>query len=165
MAPLKPGEFFPEGVTFTYVAPSEDAITACGLPITYKASEEFKDKKVVLIAVPGAFTPTCQEKHIQSYLENLDELKAKGVDAVVVVAFNDHWVMDAWRKANAVKDPSVIFASDAGLAFSKSLGWSDGERAARYLIVVDQGKVVYAGIDTVRGSIEKSGAKAALAHL
>jgi len=165
MAPLKPGDSFPDGVAFTYIAPNENAITACGLPVKYNASEEFKSKKVVLVAVPGAFTPTCQEQHIQSYLASLDQLKAKGVDTIVVIAYNDQWVMDAWRKANGIKDPSVIFASDDGISFSKSLDWTMGERTGRYLIVVDHGKVVYADIDTKRGSIEKSGAEAALAHL
>lgn len=165
MASLTPGQSFPDNVVFTSVALDEKAITACGLPIKYNASEEFKSKKAVLIAVPGAFSPTCQEMHLPSYLANLDQLKAKGVDTLVVIASNDHWVMDAWRKANGVKDPSVIFASDDEASFSKSLGWATGQRAGRYLIIVDHGKVVHADIETVRGSVEKVGAEAALAHL
>jgi len=73
--------------------------------------------------------------------------------------------MDAWRKANNVKDPSVVFASDDNSSFSRSLGWTNGPRLGRYLILVDHGKVVYADIETVKGSIEKSGAEVALAHL
>jgi len=165
MAPLKPGEAFPDGVVFTTVAPNDKDITACGLPIKYNASEQFKGNKAILVAVPGAFTPACQEQHLQSYLANLDRLKAKGVDTIVVIAYNDAWVMDAWRKANGVQDPSVIFANDDDNNFSKSLGWTNGQRLGRYLIIVDHGKVVYADIETVKGSIEKSGAEAALAHL
>lgn len=60
------------------------------------------------MAVPGAFTPTCQEQHITSYTENLDKLKAKGVDQVIFIAMNDWWVMAAWAKANGIKDESIV---------------------------------------------------------
>lgn len=163
---LKVGDSFPENVTFTYVAPTGELdLTACGLPIKYNASEEFKNKKVVLVAVPGAFTPTCQVQHVTSYLAKLDELKAKGVDQVIFIASNDHWVMAAWGKANGVKDDSILFMSDAGLEFSKSIGWIQGDRTQRYAIIVDHGKVVYADADNVRGSIEKSGAEGVLSKL
>ena len=69
---------------------------------------EFKNKKVVLVSVPGAFTPLCQEQHIQSYINSLDKLKAKGVDQVIVIAYNDWWVMAAWAKANGIKDDSIV---------------------------------------------------------
>ena len=68
---------------------------------------EFANKKVVLLATPGAFTPTCSVKHIPPYIENLAVLKAKGVDLVAVVCSNDAWVMEAWRKANGVRDEIV----------------------------------------------------------
>ena len=58
--------------------------------------------------MPGAFTPTCQEQHVTSYLANLDKLKAAGVDRVIFIASNDHWVMAAWGKANGVKDDSIV---------------------------------------------------------
>lgn len=69
---------------------------------------EFKNKKVVLVAVPGAFTPTCQVAHIPSYTSNIDKLKAKGVDQIVVIASNDAFVMSAWGKANNVKDDFIV---------------------------------------------------------
>jgi alkyl hydroperoxide reductase 1 len=62
----------------------------------------------VLVAVPGAFTPTCQEQHIVSYLSHLAELKAKGVDKVIFIASNDAFVMSAWGKANGIKDESIV---------------------------------------------------------
>jgi alkyl hydroperoxide reductase 1 len=132
MTTLTVGSPFPEGVSFTYVAPTGSLdLTVCGLPIKYDASKgtytllthhpltviiltptnkttEFKTKKVVLVAVPGAFTPTCQEQHITSYLANLDKLKAKGVDSVVFIASNDAFVMSAWGKANGIKDDSIV---------------------------------------------------------
>ncbi|KAL2023584.1 hypothetical protein VTK56DRAFT_2192 [Thermocarpiscus australiensis] len=166
MSALKAGDSFPEGVTFTYVPPTGDlTLTACGIPIPYDASKEFKTKKVVLVAVPGAFTPTCQEQHITSYLANLGNLKAKGVDAIIFIAYNDPFVMSAWGKANGIKDESILFMSDTNTAFSKSIGWTIGERTGRYAIVVDHGKVVYAEADTVKGSIANSGAEAVLAKL
>ena len=70
-----------------------------------------KDKKVVIVAVPGAFTPTCQVAHIPSYTSNIDQLKAKGVDQVVVIACNDPFVMSAWGKANKVSDDYIVCAS------------------------------------------------------
>ena len=76
--------------------------------------KEFKNKKVVLVAVPGAFTPTCQVSHVPSYLNNADKLKAQGVDQVLVIASNDPFVMSAWAKANGIKDSS-FFVSAASM--------------------------------------------------
>lgn len=73
----------------------------------------------MLVSVPGAFTPTCQEQHLTSYLDsdNYKKLKAKGVDSVIFIASNDHWVMAAWGKANGVKDDSIVSCfSDVALA-------------------------------------------------
>jgi len=167
MAELKVGDTFPEGVSFSYVPVSSDNsdITSCGIPQKYDASKEFKNKKVVLVSVPGAFTPTCQVSHIPSYINNKEKLKAQGVDQVVVVAFNDAWVMSAWGKANGVKDDFIVFACDPEIQFSKSIGWFAGERTARYAIVVDHGKVTYAAKEEAKGSIELSGAEAVLAKL
>ncbi|KAB5517324.1 Redoxin [Coniochaeta sp. 2T2.1] len=167
MTELKAGDSFPEGVSFTYVpyTPEQSDIIACGIGIKYDASKEAKDKKIVIVAVPGAFTPTCQEQHVISYIKNKDALRAKGVDRVVFIAANDHFVMSAWGKANGVKDDYIIFASDNGVEFSKSIGWVNGDRTQRYAIVVDHGKVTYAERDTVRGTITHSGAEGVLAKL
>lgn len=166
MSALKAGDDFPDGVTFTYVKPSGDLdLTVCGLQVKYDASEEFKDKKVVLVAVPGAFTPACQERHLSSYLKHIDDFKAKGVDQVVFIAYNDAWVMSAWGKANGVKDDSILFLSDGAVEFSKSIGWIQGERTQRYALIIDHGKVTYAETETVRGSLANSGAEATLAKL
>lgn len=162
---LKAGDDFPEGVSFTYVPykPETSAVTACGIPVKYDASKEFKDKKVVIVSVPGAFTPTCQNTHIQGYIEKLSELKAKGVDQVIVIAYNDAWVQAAWAKANGIKD-EIIFASDDNAAFSNSIGWTLGPRTARYAIVVDHGKVIYAEKEPGK-EVTVSGVDAVLAKL
>ncbi|CRK27749.1 Peroxiredoxin Pen c 3 like protein [Verticillium longisporum] len=164
---LKVGDSFPEGVIFSYVPvqPETSEFTACGIPVNYNASKEFANKKVILVAVPGAFTPTCSVAHVPSYLANLDALKAKGVDQVVFIAYNDAFVMSAWGKANGVKDEFILFASDAGAAFSQSIGWTLGERTARYALVVDHGKVTYSELETEKGSIALTGAEGVLSKL
>lgn len=68
----------------------------------------FKNKKVVLVAVPGAFTPTCQANHLPGFIQNIEALKAKGIEQVVVIASNDPFVMSAWGKANYTKDDYIV---------------------------------------------------------
>ncbi|CAN8100677.1 unnamed protein product [Discula destructiva] len=161
------GQAFPEDVAFQHVpyVPEKAGVhEICGMPVKYDASKEFKNKKVVIVAVPGAFTPTCSEQHVPSFLEKKEELKAKGVDQVIVIAFNDAWVMSAWGKANGVKDDFFIFATDTEAKFSKSIGWTMGERTGRYAIVVDHGKVTYAE-EAEKGGIAGSDADSVLAKL
>lgn len=167
MPELKAGDAFPQGVTFQYIpyTPENSEFTSCGIPINFDASKEFASKKVVIVAVPGAFTPTCSAAHLPSYINNKEKLQAAGVDQVVFIAYNDAFVMSAWGKANNIKDDFIIFAADNGAEFSKSIGWTAGERTARYAIVVDHGKVTYAGLETEKGSLEVSGAEAVLSKL
>jgi len=166
MAELKLGDSFPSDVTFNYVPYTEDKgdITACGIPINYNAGKEWADKKVVLFAVPGAFTPGCSVKHLPGYIENLPALKGKGVDIVAVIAFNDAWVMSAWGKANGIKGDDILFLTDVDTAFSKKLGWVGGGRTARYALVIDHGKIVYAEKEPGR-EVTVSSAEAVLAKL
>ncbi|KAJ9155677.1 hypothetical protein NKR23_g1816 [Pleurostoma richardsiae] len=165
--PLKAGDSFPEGVTFTYIpyTPEKASLGACGLPIKYDASKEFKNKKVVVVAVPGAFTPTCTERHLPGFLEKKEELKAKGVDNLIIIAYNDAFVMSAWGKANGVQDDYTLFMSDDGLKFSKPIGWYAGDRTARYALIVDHGKVTYAEKETAMGALDVSGVDAVLSKL
>ncbi|CCX08477.1 Redoxin [Pyronema domesticum] len=161
---IKAGDNFPEGVTFSYIPYMGDDITTCGRPIQLKASEDWANKKVVLFSVPGAFTPTCSEQHLPGYIAKLKELKAKGVDVVAVIAYNDAFVMSAWSKANGIKNDEILFLSDDEAKFSKQIGWTAGLRTARYALVVDNGKIVYAGRDEP-GKLEASSAEAVLAKL
>jgi len=166
MAELKVGDSFPAGVTFSYVPYTEESaeITACGIPINYDASKEWANKKVVLFSVPGAFTPGCSARHLPGYINNLSKIKAKGVDVVAVIAYNDAFVMSAWGKANGIKNDDILFLSDVGTAFSKKLGWTNGERTARYALVIDHGKIVYAEKEPGR-EVTVSSAEAVLAKL
>lgn len=86
----------------------KDTITSCGIPQQFKASKEFADKKVVLFAVPGAFTPGCSVRHLPGYIEYLNDIKGKGVDLVIVIAMNDAFVMSAWGKANGIKNDDIV---------------------------------------------------------
>lgn len=118
------------------------------MPQEYDASKEFAGKKVVIVSVPGAFTPGCQAFHIPPYLQNLDKLQSQGVDLVVVIASNDAWVMSAWGKVNGVKgDSKILFMSDTKTFFSKAHGWEAGmgDRNGRWAMIVEKdGTVSYA---------------------
>ncbi|KIW70719.1 hypothetical protein, variant [Phialophora macrospora] len=165
MSGLKVGDQFPDDVVFSYIpyTPESADITSCGIPQNYNASKEWADKKVVLFAVPGAFTPGCSVKHLPGYIQALQDLKGKSVDIVAVLAYNDAFVMSAWGKANGIKD-EILFLSDPETKFSKSIGWTLGERTARYAIVIDHGKIVYAEKEPGR-DVTVSGAQAVLSKL
>ncbi|TGZ82449.1 Redoxin [Ascodesmis nigricans] len=167
MSGLKAGDKFPQGVTFNYVpySPEKDDINACGRPISFDASKEWAGKRVVLFAVPGAFTPTCSEAHLPGYIKNLPELKKRGVDVVAVTSYNDAFVMNAWSKANGIKNDEILFLEDPEAKFAKSIGWTMGPRTARFAVLVDKdGTILYAGKDE-KGQLEKSTAEAVLAKL
>ena len=128
-------------------------------------------KKVVLFAVPGAFTPTCHAKHVPSYLENLDALRAKGVDAVACVAVNDAFVLDAWGKAVG-SDGKLMLLSDGNATFTKAVGldfdgsgFGLGTRSKRYSMMVDNGVVKALNVEESPGVMEVSGADRILAAL
>ncbi|KAK6086097.1 redoxin [Seiridium cupressi] len=162
------GKPFPEGISFTYVPPTPEKseVTACGIPVKFDASKEFKDKKVVIVSVPGAFTPTCQADHLSGYIKKFDQLKKAGVDLLIFIAYNDPFVMSAWGKANEITDDKILFMSDDNIAFSSSIGWiiEGAGRTARYAVVVDKGTVTYAEKEPAKG-VDVSGVDAVLAKL
>ncbi len=128
-------------------------------------------KKVVLFAVPGAFTPTCHAKHVPSYLEHHDALKAKGVDTVACVAVNDAFVLDAWAKAVHATD-KIVLLSDGNATFTKAVGldfdgsgFGLGTRSKRYSMLVDNGVVKALNVEESPGVMEVSGADGILAAL
>jgi glutaredoxin/glutathione-dependent peroxiredoxin len=128
-------------------------------------------KKVVLFAVPGAFTPTCSDRHLPGFVEQAEALKAKGVDTIVCVAVNDPFVMSAWEKARNVggkiemlSDGNGEFTRAVGLEFDGS-GFGLGKRSRRYAMVVDNGTVKTLLVEEVPSQAERSGASAILASL
>jgi peroxiredoxin len=107
----------------------------------------FKGRKVVLFAVPGAFTPTCQNNHLPGYLKNAETIKAKGVDAIAVTGVNDVFVMNAWCKANDAEG-KIEFLADGNADFAKALGlamdgsgFGLGTRGQRFSMLVNDGVV------------------------
>src|SRR6185436_3461978 len=114
-------------------------------PKEISTDEIFKGKKVVLFAVPGAFTPTCSAKHLPGFVQNADALKGKGVDTVACIAVNDAFVMGAWGKDQST-DGKVVMLADGSAAFTKALGLEldlvargMGTRSQRYALVADNG--------------------------
>ncbi|PWY99480.1 Redoxin-domain-containing protein [Testicularia cyperi] len=159
--------------TFMYVpyTPELDDGTACGVPTKVQTHEALKGKKVVIVSVPGAYTPTCHVNHIPPYIQQVEEFKAKGVDEVYVIAQNDPFVMSAWGVQNKAQG-KVIFATDLGLEFSKAIGsiadlsaMGFGERTGRYALIVDNLKVVDFSPEPSPGQVEVSGAQHVLAKL
>lgn len=107
------------------------------------------DNQVVLVSVPGAFTPSCQAYHLPPYIDQFDKLKSKGADLVVIIGFNDGWVMSAWGKVNRVPANSteILLMGDTKSQFSKKHGWDAGmgDRNGRWAMVIDKdGTVKYA---------------------
>src|SRR5579864_4669907 len=94
---------------------------ADGAPQTVKTGEVLGKGKVVLFAVPGAFTPGCSKIHLPGYVEGYDALKHKGVDAVACVSVNDAWVMQAWADAQGV-DGRILMLADGNAEFTKAMG-------------------------------------------
>ncbi len=137
-----------------------------------KTTEEiFKGKKVVLFAVPGAFTPTCHKNHLPSYLNNYDAIMAKGVDAIMVTSTNDPFVMKAWAEATGGKG-KIQFLSDGNGDFAKATGlgldgsaFGLGLRSKRYAMIVNDAKVEWIAVEDSPSEADASGAEALLKHL
>ena len=128
-------------------------------------SELFAGKKVVVLAVPGAFTPGCSMTHLPGFVVNADKIKAMGVDSIICLSVNDVFVMDAWGKAQNAE--AIIMAADGSGDFTRLLdleldatGFGMGIRSRRYAMVVDNGEVTYLGVDAK--AIEQSAAEAVM---
>lgn len=132
--------------------------------------ELFGGKKVVLFAVPGAFTPTCSEQHLPGYVEKADAIRAKGVDDIICISVNDAFVMDAWGKDRGVGDKVTMIADGNG-DLAKALGLDmDGSgigfglRAQRFAAIVEDGVVTKLAVEKPM-SFEVSDADSILAAL
>ena len=132
--------------------------------------EIFKGKKVVLFAVPGAFTPTCSAKHLPGFVQDADAIKAKGVDTIVCLAVNDVFVLGAWGKDQGVGD-KVLLLADGSAAFTKALGLELdlvarglGVRSQRFALIAEDGKVTHLAVEAA-GGFDVSRAEAILAAL
>lgn len=116
-----------------------------GEATTHNTLSFFSGKKVVLFAVPGAFTPTCSEAHLPGFVVNADEFKAKGVDHIVCISVNDSFVMSAWGEAQNAEN--LVMLADGDGSYTKKLGLEmdtagfGGIRSQRYAMIVDDGVV------------------------
>lgn len=144
-------------------------MTADG-PKPVSTDDLFAGKKVVLFAVPGAFTPLCSGQHLPGYVKLADQFKAKGVDSIVCVSVNDAFVMGAWGKDQQVGDKVVLLA-DGNADFAKAVGleldgsgFGMGKRSQRYALVADNGVVKHIGVEEGR-TFEASKAETVLAGL
>ena len=141
-----------------------------GRPRKIGVSELFAGKKVVLFALPGAFTPTCSATHLPGYVVHADEIKAKGVDSIVCLSVNDAFVMDAWGKVQNVDD-RIAMVADGNGDFTRAIGlemdgsgFGLGLRSQRYAMIVENGVVKLLNVEAPR-AFEVSSAEAILQHL
>jgi len=130
----------------------------------------FAGKKVVLFALPGAFTPTCSAKHVPGFVGNFDALSAKGVDLIACLSVNDAFVMGAWGKDQKAED-KVLMLADGNADFTKAVGldadfnaYGMGTRSQRYAMVIDDGVVTLLNVEKP-GAFEVSTAETILAAL
>ena len=139
-----------------------------GEMLTHQTSELFANKKVVLFAVPGAFTPTCSAAHLPGYVVSADELKAKGVDEIICLSVNDAFVMQAWGESQNAEN--IMMLADGDGSYTKALGLSmdtagfGGVRSQRYAMIIDNGKVASLHIEAPK-SFEVSKAEVILDNL
>jgi glutaredoxin/glutathione-dependent peroxiredoxin len=139
-------------------------------PKDVTTDEVFKGKRVVLFALPGAFTPTCSAKHLPGFVQNASAIRAKGIDTIACLSVNDAFVMGAWGKDQKVGD-KVVMLADGNAEFTKALGLENdnssygmGLRSKRYAMVVDNGVVKALNVEKP-GSFEVSSAEAVMKAL
>jgi len=155
---------------FSEISDNDDA-SSCGLPQQMTTHELFAGKKVVLFAVPGAFTPTCQNAHITGFIDKADAIKDKGVDLLACVATNDVFVMYAWgrhlkvgNKIVMLSDGNGDFVTDIGLSLDLTKASMGSRRSARFAMIINNLVVEYLGVEN-SGGVTVSGADAVLAKL
>ena len=159
---IQPGERLPD-VEFFVTTPD-------GLD-TLSSEAVFKGRRVVLVGVPGAFTPTCDRNHLPGFVAEADAVLASGIDAIAVTAVNDAFVLRAWA-ASADPEGRITFLGDGNGAFARAIGLTlDGSargfgiRSKRYAMVVADGVVESIAVEDAPGQADVSGVGAVLARL
>jgi peroxiredoxin len=142
---IKVGDTLPAGTLSEYIEVEGGGCTVG--PNDFKVGELVRGRKVVIFGLPGAFTPTCSAKHVPSYVQNLDKLKAKGVDEVLCMSVNDAFVMGAWARDQKTGG-KVRMMGDGSATYTKALGLELdltakglGLRCQRFSMLVDHGVV------------------------
>ena len=159
--PIQVGDRLPQ-VTFRVMTPEG--------PAAKTTDDLFKGRKVVLVAVPGAFTPTCHRNHLPGYVQKLEQIRTRGVDAVLVTSVNDVFVMDAWGKASGAEGIELLadgngeFAQAIGLTLDRK-DFGLGIRSQRYSMVVEDGVVKSLNVEDTPSKADISGAENLLKDL
>ncbi|WP_322867791.1 peroxiredoxin [Aquicoccus sp. G2-2] len=160
---IKTGEKLPEGRLMALGAGGPEAVELQG---------KLEGRKVVIFAVPGAYTPTCHSEHVPSFVRVKDQLAEKGVDEVICVAVNDPFVMQAWGEATGATKAGITMLSDADGAFTKALGMDFDAapagllgRSQRYALMAEDGVVKVLHAEESPGTCGTSGGEALLAAI
>lgn len=131
-----------------------------------------KGRKVVIFAVPGAFTPTCHSAHLPSFMKTKEAFTEKGVDEVICIAVNDPFVMKAWGEATGAADAGITLLSDGTSAFTGAMGMAFDAppaglmaRSKRYALLAEDGVVKVLHLEESPGTCEISGGEALLAAI
>jgi glutaredoxin/glutathione-dependent peroxiredoxin len=142
-----------------------------GGPQARTTDEIFSGRKIVLVGMPGAFTPTCHRNHLPGFVENRDVILEKGVDEIVVLTTNDAFVMGAWAEQSGAKD-RILFVSDGNADFVRKAGLDFdgtargmGTRAKRFAMIVDDGVVTSIALEDQPGQASASSAARILEQL
>jgi glutaredoxin/glutathione-dependent peroxiredoxin len=140
-------------------------------PITVSSTELLGRGKVVLFAVPGAFTPVCSEQHLPGFVLRAQEIRDKGVDTIACISVNDPYVMRAWGEQHGAGD-AVVMLADPEAAFTRAMGMATdasasglGERSRRYAAVIEDGTITAFDVEARTVDHEVSTAHALLARL
>ena len=159
---IKIGDHLPQA-TFRVMTPDG--------PAARTTDDVFKGRKVALVAVPGAYTPTCDRNHLPGFVSRADEIRAAGIDAIVVTSVNDVFVLKAWSassgadgKVEMLSDGNGDFAKALGLAFDGS-GFGLGTRSQRYAMLVDDGVVMSLNVEDAPSKADVSSAENFLRQL
>jgi cytochrome c peroxidase len=141
-------------------------------PAPVEIGDKVKGRKVVIFAVPGAFTPTCHAAHVPSFVRTKSDLEAKGVDEVICVSVNDPFVMDAWGDASGASEAGITLLADPQSAFTRAVGMQFDApvvglmgRSKRYAMVVEDGKVTHLNVEDDPGACDVSAGEAILEAL
>lgn len=141
-------------------------------PEQVRLSDKVSGRKVVIFAVPGAFTPTCHSAHVPSFVRTKDQFDAKGVDEIICLSCNDPFVMQAWGEATGAAEAGITMLADASSEFTKAIGMDFDAapaglmaRSKRYAMLVEDGKVVLFQPEEAPGVCDLSGGEGLLANM
>lgn len=158
---IKIGDKIPNGEFISFDADGQ---------LKLSTDQIFAGKKVVLIGVPGAFTPTCSMNHLPGFIEHADAIKTKGVDTIACTSVNDPHVMKAWSKHSGA-DGKILMLADGNATFAKAIGLdvnknaeNMGLRSIRYSMLVENGVVIQLNVEDKSG-VNVSGADTILTQL